>query len=313
MQTQRVEAVRAFNRFYTRHIGVLDEGLLQSRFSLTEARLLFELAQRGEATASDLTEVLRIDPGYLSRLLKKLTTSGLVRKRPARSDARKRVLTLTRTGERAFSKLDRNSKKQVGSVLRKLSEADQQQLVGAMAAIQKTLSPAEGRQSPFLLRTHEPGDVGHVISRHGALYAKEYGFDQRFEADVAEILARFLKHYDEANERLWIAERDGERLGAVALTKAKAKPKTAQLRVLLVEPHARGQGLGEALIEQCIRFARERRFDKLILWTQKNLKGARRLYKRAGFTIREEKPHQSWGQNLVAEIWELPLSGRQAR
>ena len=297
-----IDAVRRFNRFYTRRIGVLRADLLGSPYRLTEARLLYELAQGGQATASALGRDLGLDLGYLSRLLQGLKRRGLVRARRAAHDGRQSFLTLTAKGRQAFSVLDSRSRDATGAMLAPLPEHDRERLVGAMRTVEGLLSNKRGE---IALRSHRPGDLGWVVERHGALYAEEYGWDERFEALVAGIVARFVKHFDAARERCWIAEIDGERVGAVFVVKQSRS--TAKLRLLIVEPAARGRGLGRRLVEECIAFARAKGYRKLALWTQSNLAAARAIYKRCGFRLVRKERHSSFGYDLVGEFWQLAL------
>src|SRR5947209_6199307 len=284
-----IEAVRRFNRFYTRQIGVLHEGLLQSQFSLTEVRVLYELAHREHSTAGELSEVLGLDPGYLSRILRGFQARGLISREASKSDARQTLLALTEKGEETFHTLDTRSNREVGTMLDGLSPAQRWQLVTAMQRIEQVLGGESPNRAPYLLRTHQPGDMGWVVYRHGAIYAGEYGYSEEFEALVAEIVAHFLRHFDAARERCWIAERDGEIVGSIFLVK---KSKTvAKLRLLLVEPSARGLGIGHRLVEECISFARRTGYKKLALWTQRELAAARRIYKRTGFRLAGKESH----------------------
>ena len=297
-----IDAVRRFNRFYTRRIGVLRAGLLGSPYRLAEARLLYELAQGGQATASALGRDLGLDLGYLSRLLQGLKRRGLVRARRAAHDGRQSLLALTAKGRQAFAVLDSRSRDATGAMLAPLPEHDRERLVGAMRTVEGLLSNKRGE---ITLRSHRPGDLGWVVQRHGALYAEEYGWDGRFEALVAGIVARFVKHFDAARERCWIAESDGERVGAVLVVKQSRS--TAKLRLLIVEPAARGRGLGRRLVEECIAFARAKGYRRLELWTQSNLAAARSIYKRCGFRRVRKERHSSFGADLVGEFWRLAL------
>jgi DNA-binding MarR family transcriptional regulator/GNAT superfamily N-acetyltransferase len=303
-----VQAIRHFNRFYTRHIGVLQEGLLRSPFSLTEVRVLYELAHRQQPTASKLCESLQLDRGYLSRILRSFTKSGLVEKIPSPADGRETLLRLTRRGKTEFSRLDHLSNRQVAAMLDKLPRPQQAKLVTAMMEIERLLDEQHGVPQPnlpFILRGHRPGDMGWVVHRHGLLYAEEYGWDERFEALVAEIAAHFIQHFDAKRERCWIAERDDEIVGSVFLVK---KSKTvAKLRLLLVEPKARGLGIGRRLVEECIRFARQAGYKTITLWTQSILGAARHIYRQAGFRIVARQQNSSFGHALIAETWELKL------
>ena len=302
----RIDAVRHFNRFFTRRIGALREGLLHSRYSLTEARILFEIAH-GDAlvSASDLSRELGLDPGYLSRILARLERQGLIEKIPSESDARRRLLSLTPAGKDAFSLLDNRSREEVAEMLGELSEGDQRRLLEAMLTIESVLEKGFKFSEPFFLRQHEPGDMGWVVHRHGVLYAQEYGWDERFEALVAQIVADFVSNYDPAKERCWIAEMNGEIVGCVFLV--KASDTVAKLRLLLVEPKARGLGLGTRLVEECIRYARSRGYKTLTLWTNSVLDAARHIYQEQGFELVEEEEHHSFGHDLVGQNWELTL------
>jgi DNA-binding MarR family transcriptional regulator/GNAT superfamily N-acetyltransferase len=301
----RVDAVRRFNRFFTRRIGVLREGLLHSRFSLTEARVLFELAHSEELTASDLSRELGLDPGYLSRTLARLEQQGLVVRVRSEADGRRRILSLTLDGEEAFSLLDSRSREEVAEMLGGLSEGDQRRLLEAMGTIEGVFEKSLKFSEPFVLRTHEPGDMGWVVQRHGVLYAREYGWDESFEALVARIVADFIDGYDPKKERCWIAEMGGERVGCVFVVKAGGT--VAKLRLLLVEPEARGLGLGTRLVEECIRFARNRGYEKITLWTNGVLDAARHIYEEHGFVLVEEEEHHSFGRDLVGQNWDLVL------
>lgn len=303
---QRIDAVRGFNRFYTRQLGVLREGLLQSPFSLTEARVLYEIAHRPKPTATELCEELGLDPGYLSRILSKLEQRGLVRRSASQSDGRQILLELTAKGRRTFTTLNNRQRAEIAAMLRPLPPAGQSRLVQAMRSIETLLGARTDTKTPYILRAHQPGDMGWVVHRHGVLYAQEYGYDEQFEALVAEIAARFIQHFDAKRERCWMAERDGEIVGSVFLVK---KSKTvAKLRLLLVEPSARGLGIGKRLVDECVRFARQVGYKKMVLWTQSELPAARHVYEQAGFRLVDEKPHRSWGRdNLVSQTWEMKL------
>jgi DNA-binding MarR family transcriptional regulator/N-acetylglutamate synthase-like GNAT family acetyltransferase len=301
----KIDAVRRFNRFFTRRIGTLREGLLHTPYSLTESRILFEVANRDEATASGLSAELGLDPGYLSRVLAGLERMGLIEKTPSETDARRLLLTLTSEGRDAFALLDARSREEVGEMLGELSEDEQRRLLEAMRDIERVLDRSFKYSEPFFLRTHEPGDMGWVVHRHGLLYAREYGWDERFEALVAQIVADFINNFDPATERCWIAEMEGERVGCVFVV--GAGDKVAKIRLLLVEPRARGLGLGNRLVEECIRFARSRGYEKLVLWTNDVLEDARRIYERKGFALVEQEEHHSFGKDLVGQNWELTL------
>jgi DNA-binding MarR family transcriptional regulator/GNAT superfamily N-acetyltransferase len=301
----RVDAVRGFNRFYTQKIGVLQEGLLQSRFSLAEARVVYELAQREAPTASELGRDLGLDAGYLSRILRRFEKRRLITRTISPADGRQQLLALTKPGREAFAALDTGSRAEVGGLLRGLAAADQARLVAAMRGIERLLGAGDPGDAPYHLRPHRPGDMGWVVQSHGALYAEEYAWDPSFEALVADIVAKFIRHYDPARERCWVAERDGEPVGSVFLVKQSAT--VAKLRLLLVDPRARGLGIGAELVAQCVRFAELAEYRKLTLWTQSILVAARKIYEAADFRRVREEPHHSFGHDLVGEYWELKL------
>jgi len=300
----RVGAIRRFNRFYTRQIGVLHEGLLASPFSLAESRVLYELARRDDLTATELGRELGLDAGYLSRMLRGFETRGFVEKRRSARDGRQSHLALTAAGRQAFAPLDERSSAEVAAMLARLPAATQGRLARAMAEIEAILHPV-AEAAPYSLRAHRPGDIGWVVERHGALYHQEYGWDQGFEALVAEIGAKFIRDFDPVRERAWIAERHGERVGSVFLV--RQSDQIAKLRLLLVEPSARGLGLGRRLTEECVRFARDRGYAKITLWTNDILTAARTIYDRAGFRLVASEAHRSFGHDLVGENWELEL------
>ena len=302
---ERTQAVRRFTRFYTGRLGVLQEGLLDSAFSLTEARVLYELANRSRPTATVLGRDLGLDPGYLSRILKRFEAAGLLERARSNQDARQSHLALTEAGRAAFVPLDRASREQVGRLLSGLSDADQRRLVEAMGTIEALLGEAGEPKAPYTLRPHRPGDMGWIVHRHGALYAQEYGWDDTFEALVAEIAATFIKDFDPKRERCWIAEKDGEIVGSVLLV--RQSDEVAKLRLLYVEPKARGLNIGRRFVEECIRFARSAGYRRITLWTNDVLHAARKIYADAGFTLVAAEPHRSFGQDLVGENWELDL------
>jgi DNA-binding MarR family transcriptional regulator/GNAT superfamily N-acetyltransferase len=305
IQEKLVDAVRAFNRFYTKKIGVLQEGLLQSEFSLTELRILYEIAHYEGVTASEIAKTLELDRGYLSRILTKFEQHALIAKKSSAADGRQTLLSLTSRGRKVFSPLEKRSQAEVAAMLSTLSIAGQSRLVDAMKTIQSLIGPpAEGSVS-YILRPHRPGDMGWIIHRHAVLYSQEYGWDEKFEALVAEIAAKFIQNFDPKRERCWIAEKDGEIVGSIFLVKRTEEE--AQLRLLLVEPSARGLGIGKRLVEECIRFAREAGYRKVMLWTNNILHAARHIYEEAGFTLVEEEPHHSFGHDLVGQNWELTL------
>ncbi len=311
----RIETIREFNRFYTRRIGVLHEGLLNSPFTLTESRLLWELAQHDGPTATEIRRTLELDAGYLSRLLRSFKERGLVKSTRSKSDARQAHMSLTAAGKRAFAPLQMRSQQDVAGLLAGLTESQQQQLLHAMGSIESLLGDSQrhaARAAP-LLRAHGPGDMGWVISRHGALYAQKYRWDMRFEALVARIAADFIDRFDASREACWMVERHGAVMGCVFLVQARddakqqALPGIAQLRMLLVEPSARGLGLGERLVSECTRFARQAGYTTIRLWTNSVLTAARGIYRKAGYRLLSSEPHHSFGHDLVGEVWELPL------
>jgi DNA-binding MarR family transcriptional regulator/N-acetylglutamate synthase-like GNAT family acetyltransferase len=303
---QNIHAVRSFHRFYTRQIGVLREGLLKSPFSLAELRVLYEVAHREHPTATELCQQLGLDPGYLSRILRGLEKRSLVHKSASQSDGRQSLLGLTARGKETFTALDARQNDEVATMLRQLPTAGQARLVQAMRMIETVLGNGAEAKTSYILRAHQPGDMGWVVHRHGVLYAQEYGYDETFEALVAEIAAKFIQHFDPKRERCWIAEKDGEIVGSVFLVK---KSKTvAKLRLLLVEPSARGLGIGKRLVGECLRFARQVGYEKMVLWTQSELPAARHIYQEAGFRLVQQKKHQSWGRDdLVSQVWEVKL------
>ncbi len=301
----RVDAVRRFNRFYTRRIGVLRPSLYASRYSLAEVRVLYELAHAGApATASALAASLGLDPGYLSRILRGFAAHGYLRRTRSERDGRETHLSLTAAGRKAFAPLDRASADETGALLASLPDGAQVQVTTAMRAIEDALGE---RPSPatVVLREHRPGDMGWVIARHGALYAHEYGWDITFEALVAEIAAKFVREFDPRFERCWIAERDGANLGCAFVVRRSAT--TAQLRMLLVEPSARGLGVGRRLVGESLAFARRTGYRKMMLWTNAGLDAARHLYDDAGFRLVKEERHTSFGKDLVGQTFELAL------
>ncbi|MDD1530625.1 MarR family transcriptional regulator [Bradyrhizobium sp. WBOS7] len=300
-----IAAVRAFNRFYTRKLGVLDQHLGESPFSLSEARVLYELAQRDELAAKEIGSELGLDPGYLSRIVQSFDEKGLIARRPLPADRRQYQLSLTAKGRQAFAKLNLNSQNEVAAMLAQLSASDVSQLTQAMATIESVLEQRRSQPAAVMLRSHRVGDMGWVISRQGAAYAADYNWDISYEALVAEICAQFIRNYDAAREHCWIAELGGEPVGSVFLV--KATDETAKLRLLQVEKKARGLGVGRALVEQCIQGARERGYSKMTLWTQSILVAARGIYKSAGFKLVATEPHHSFGQDLIGETWERDL------
>jgi len=302
---QRVAAVRRFNRFYTRQIGLLQESYLKSQFSLSQVRVLYELAHRERPTATELGRELGLDPGYLSRILRLFERRGLLKRTPSKADGRQSHLFLTARGQAAFAPLNTRSREEIGSMLRALRARDQIRLVDSMHAIEGVLGAQPEKKVPYLLRPHRPGDMGWVVSRHGALYAQEYGWDETFEALVAGIVKKFIEHYDPRKERCWIAEKDGEPVGSVFVVKQSAT--VAKLRLMLVEPKARGLGIGARLVDECVRFAGQTGYGQITLWTNSVLRAARRIYKEAGFRLIRQERHRSFGHDLVGETWDLKL------
>jgi DNA-binding MarR family transcriptional regulator/GNAT superfamily N-acetyltransferase len=300
-----VDAVRRFNRFYTRRVGALRAGLLGSEHPLPEARLVYEIGHRRECTASELAAELDLDAGYLSRLLQSLKRRGLLGAKRSAQDARASVLSLTAKGRKAYSLLDSRSREEVAGMLGSLPGSDRERLVGAMKTVESLLGKRSSSADVISLRGHRPGDIGWVVGRHGALYAEEYGWNQSFEALVAEIAAGFIRNFDAARERCWIAELGGEPAGSVFLVKENKT--TAKLRLLLVEPRARGHGLGRRLVRECIAFARARGYRKIVLWTQSNLAAARAIYQAEGFVLKSTEKHDSFGARLTGEYWEMKL------
>lgn len=301
----QVAAVRGFSRFYTRKLGIIEPKLLDSPWTLQEARIIYEIADRQTCTATDLACGLGLDAGFLSRTLQDLQERQIVARKPSKTDRRATELTLTAKGRAAYAELDSRSRSVVATLLERLDAHDRAAVVNAMTTIERKLEPTANAPASFLLRGHRPGDIGWVTSRHGALYAHEYGWDISFEALVAEIAAQFIKSYDPAREHCWIAEVGGKPAGSIFLV--KASDDVAKLRLLLVEKEARGLGLGRALTEQCIRFAREAGYTSIMLWTQSILVAARTIYQRAGFRLVKEEKHHSFGADLVGETWELKL------
>jgi DNA-binding MarR family transcriptional regulator/GNAT superfamily N-acetyltransferase len=307
IERDRTSSVRAFNRFWTRRIGVLDEHLLASGFGLPQARVIYELAQREGVSAADLARELSLDPGYLSRLLGDLDKRGLVaRERPA-GDGRLQLLSLTDAGREAFRMLDARSSEAVAGMLAPLSPADRGRLIAGMAAIREAFGDRPpSAAEPIVLRGLQTGDVGWIIHRQGLLYAEEHGWDETYEALAAEILAAFVSRFDARRERAWIAEMNGAIAGSVFLV--RQSDEVARLRLLYVEPSARGLGLGSRLVRECIAFARRRGYRVLTLWTNDVLAAARRIYEREGFRLVSEDRHRSFGKDLVGQTWEMRLT-----
>lgn len=305
--TKDVAVFRRFNRMYTRFIGSLNEGLLNSEFSLAEARVLYELAMRDALKASEIADELGMDAGYLSRLLGRFERDGLLKRRVSEEDGRFAELSLTARGRNAFGRLNARSEEQAEGVLGGLAPPARMELIGCMRKIEGLLEKGGTERRTFVLRPHRVGDMGWVVHREGIGYAEEYGWDETFEALVAKIVGDFVANFDASRERCWIAEVDGQSVGHIFLVKHPEDPETAKLRLLFVEKSARGMGLGEALVRECLRFARSVGYKRVLLWTQSILGAAHRIYERAGFRLVEEKPHRSFGKDLVGETWELWL------
>jgi DNA-binding MarR family transcriptional regulator/GNAT superfamily N-acetyltransferase len=302
---QRVAAVRAFNRFYTLRMGWLRRGFLKSPFSLTQARVLYELAHRERPNATVLAKDLDLDAGYLSRILRRFVQDGLLKRTPSRTDGRQRHLALTKAGRQAFATLDRASRTEAGDLLGALDPDGQNRLTAAMGTIQRILAADQTRPDSFLLRPHRVGDMGWIVHRQAMLYAREYGWTEQFEGLAAGIAGKFIENYDPACECCWIAEREGEIVGSVFVVQHSKTE--ARLRLLYVEPAARGLGVGRRLTEEAIRFARDRGYRTLKLWTNDILVSARRIYEGAGFRLVEEERHHSFGHDLVGQTWVLKL------
>jgi DNA-binding MarR family transcriptional regulator/GNAT superfamily N-acetyltransferase len=302
---RQIAAVRGFSRFYTRKLGIIEPKLLDSPWTLQEARIIYEIAERQSCTATELVRALGLDAGFLSRTLRALQRRQIVARKPSKADRRVTELALTAKGRAAFAELDSRSRSVVAALLGTLDAVERAAVVNAMASIEHALEPPARQPAGFLLRSHRPGDIGWIVSRHGALYAQEYGWDISFEALAAEIAAQFIRSYDPSREHCWIAEIGGEPVGSIFLV--KASDEVAKLRLLLVEKKARGLGVGRALTEQCIRFARQAGYSSITLWTQSILVAARGIYQRAGFCRVKEEKHHSFGVDLVGETWELKL------
>jgi DNA-binding MarR family transcriptional regulator/N-acetylglutamate synthase-like GNAT family acetyltransferase len=305
-----VEAMRRFSRFYTRRIGLLQEEFLGTEFSLTEGRVLYELAHKRESTAAAIAAALGVDAGYLSRILSAFEKKKLIAKTASPIDRRQSILTLTALGRKAFAPLEARSSEQVGKMISTLPEPKKKRLVEAMQTVEELLGGGgveaeRAKPTGYVLRPPQVGDLGWVVHRQGALYWQEWGYDERFEALVAEIVAKFVQNLDTKRERCWIAERDEKIVGSVFLVRESEK--TAKLRLLFVEPSARGLGIGARLVAECVRFARQAGYEKIVLWTQSELDAARHVYERAGFRVVEKKEHHSFGKDLTAEVWELEL------
>ena len=303
-----VAAFRRFNRFYTKHVGALDEGYNHSRFTLTEARVLYELGTRDVANASAILEALSLDPGYLSRILRGFANAGLVSRKRASKDRRQVVLTLTARGRRAFLELDSKSNERASEVLNTLDPSERKQLMSAINGVERLLSRrTKTEPRTVAIREPRPGDIGWAIAAHGELYAKQFGWNAEFEALVAKLFADFANGHDRALEHMWVAELNGERVGCVFVVKNADDPTVAQLRCLLVDPKGRGLGIGTRLVDECVSFARSAGYSAIMLWTNDVLISARRIYEGAGFKLDHEYPHHSFGNDLVAQVWRRDL------
>jgi DNA-binding MarR family transcriptional regulator/N-acetylglutamate synthase-like GNAT family acetyltransferase len=303
--TQHVESIRAFNRFYTRQLGLLEEGLLNSPFTLTECRVLYEIAHRDQPTAAQIRGSLGLDAGYLSRILAKFEQRKLVRRTDSKQDERAAHLSLTAAGRKAFLPIEAAARAHIDGLLKPLDPRDVGAVTAAMGVVQRVLGGSGSAAETYRLRDLKPGDIGWVVHRQAVLYTREYGWDQTYEALVAEILSGFVKTFDHERERSWIAERDAQIIGSVFLM--RASDEVAKLRLLYVEPSARGLGLGRHLVDECIRFSREKDYRKLTLWTNDCLISARKIYQAAGFQLVREEPHHSFGKDLIGQTWDLAL------
>jgi DNA-binding MarR family transcriptional regulator/GNAT superfamily N-acetyltransferase len=302
---KRVHAIRQFNRFYTQKIGVLGDGHLTTQFSLTEARILYELAHRDLCTAGDIAKDLGLDPGYLSRILRKFTRKDLITRAASDTDGRAQMIVLTKAGVKAFALLNEKASVEIKTLLQQLSDEAQESVVRSMGVIQSKLQPDCKIDQPVVFRSHQPGDMGWITYRQARLYFEEYGWNEEFEALVASIIAQFIQNYDPTKEHCWIAERGTEILGSVFLI--KESDTTAKLRLLYVESQARGMGLGMRLVQECIRFARRAGYKTIVLWTNDILHAARHIYERCGFVLVSEEKHFSFGKHLVAQTWQVDL------
>jgi len=300
-----VEKVRAFTRFYTKKAGVLNELLLDSNYGLTEARILYELEASGQTTAKNLVHDLGLDPAYMSRVLKKFEKSGLISRTPSTLDRRQYVIALTASGAREYEILNEKSMLLFSDLIKELDAKDQAKLLVAMGQIQCLLDGQESDAKPYLIRPHRPGDMGWIIQAHGRVYSEEYGWDDTFEAMVAKIAAEFIENFDSTSECCWIAEQAGQNIGSAMIVKENAE--TAKLRLVIVDPSARGLGVGLRLVEECINFSKRAGYSKMTLWTNDNLYAAIAVYKKLGFKLVGEEPHHSFGKDLIGQNWEMGL------
>lgn len=303
-----IAAFRRFTRMYTRYLGTLNEGLHRSSYPLPEARVIYELATRTAPQAKSIAADLGMDPGYLSRMLRKFERAGILKRKTAVHDARSAELGLTSKGAQVFKRLDAGSELQAQGILQALPPAAQKQLIDSMRTIEEILMNTGQERPPFILRPHRIGDMGWIVHREGLGYAQQFGWDASFESLVARITADFLTNFDPVRERCWIAEVNGRNAGHIFLVQHPERPHTAKLRLLFVEPSARGLGLGEALVNECVQFARTVGYRQITLWTQSILAAAQHLYKKAGFRLVKEEPHNSFGQDLIGQEWELNFS-----
>jgi DNA-binding MarR family transcriptional regulator/N-acetylglutamate synthase-like GNAT family acetyltransferase len=302
---QRVDSIRTFNRFYTGKIGVLGAGLLDTGYSLTEVRVLYEIAHRDQVLAADLVRELALDAGYLSRILLRFRQRGWLTRERSQSDGRRSLLRLTPRGTKMAASLEARAREEIGELLAPLPVDQQVKLQSHLEGVQTLLGSTPVQHRDITLREHRAGDMGWIIQQHGALYAQEYGWNEQFEALVAEICVKFLRSFDPSCERCWIAECAGVAVGCIMLVRSSRT--IGKLRLLLVDPSQRGRGIGDKLVTECLAFAREAGYRKIVLWTQRNLGAARRIYEAHGFRLVKSEPHESFGAKLVGEFWELPL------
>lgn len=304
---QRAETIRRFNRFYTRTIGILSEGILSSPHSLTEARVLYEIAQQEGTNATELRGQLSLDAGYLSRVLTRLHKDGLIGKEASKTDARQSLLYLTEKGRQVFARLNTDSQEDIRKMLSTISDEDQERIVSSMETIEALLAPQPDHRTFYMLRPHQSGDMGWVVYRHGVLYKRDYGWNEEFEGLVAGVVSNFIKDYNPKLERCWIAEKNGRNVGSVFLVRHQQREGMARLRLLFVEPEARGMGIGKRLVNECTRFAREAGYKGITLWTDSQLESARSIYEAEGYRLVSEEAHHRFGKNLVDQTWELTL------
>lgn len=300
-------AFRQFNRSYTRFLGTLNDSFLRTEYSLAEGRVLYEMAKRTRPQAKDISEALGMDAGYLSRILSKFEKAGLVERRTSKQDSRAADLRLTARGRAAFRTLNTRAEHEARAVLKDLTNAERSRFMGALQTIEQITLEKTREPRTFTLRTHRPGDMGMVVALEGAGYVDQFGWDSTFEALVAKIVGEFIMNFDPARERCWIAELDGRHVGHIFLVRHPERPDTGKLRLLYVDPAARGLGLGQTLVRECVQFAREAGYRRMTLWTQSILTAAHRIYEQAGFRLMHEEPHHSFGKDLIGQTWELEL------